>query len=386
MADPEVGAGATRIPGGRNATFALPLLGALCLCGLAPFGSEVSAQATPRWRLEPVRTIREPDGSAGMLGRVVGLALTPDGGLFVAEVRPARVSYYGANGRFERIIAADGEGPGEVRDPRITAKGDTVIIFDGGLNRITRLTKDGTALESWRVPGVPSGSMKRGPTVTEDGSIIMVTQYPTDSATNTALRLRPNGRFDTLAWSRDPRHDRISSVSGEGWTVKGVIPFSPLGVDLIDRKGRVVIGGTTRSAWFVLAGKDTVERIAFADRPIPIPAAVRESVFVAVKARLQRVPRAANALTRAMIPATIPPWLSLDIDDTGRWWIGRPDRQGSLASWDIVEGSRIVASIPAPSPISTQMSFARGTVALLHEDDDGLPWIGVYRVRIGGAP
>lgn len=365
----------------------MPMIAAiLCCTGFSPLGSEASAQATPLWRLEPVRTIREPDGSAGMLGRVVGLALTPDGGLFVAEVRPARVSYYGANGRFERVIAAEGEGPGEVRDPRITARGDTVIIYDGGLNRITKLARNGTVLETWRLPGVPSGSLNRGPTVTDDGSIMVIVHYPMDGVSSSVLKLWRDGRMDTLSWYREPSQDRISSISGEGWTVKRVIPFSPPGVDLIDRRGRVVIGGTTRSAWFVLSGKDTVERIAFADRLIPIPAAVRESAFVAVKAKLQRVPRAANALTREMIPATIPPWLTLDIDDTGRWWVGRPDRQGSLASWDIVEGSRIVATIPAPSPISTQMSFARGTVALLHEDDDGLPLIGVYRVRIGRAP
>jgi hypothetical protein len=86
------------------------------------------------------------------------------------------------------------------------------------------------------------------------------------------------------------------------------------------------------------------------------------------------------------IPAMLPPWVTFDIDRRGEWWIGRSGADGGLASWDIVSNGRQVGHVPIPARVvdvlgtGSMLTFGKDVVAMLHEDEDGVPWIGVYRI------
>jgi hypothetical protein len=86
------------------------------------------------------------------------------------------------------------------------------------------------------------------------------------------------------------------------------------------------------------------------------------------------------------IPTTFPSWVTFHIDRRGEWWIGRSGPDGGLASWDIASNGRLVGHVPVPTrvvdvaSIGSMLSFGKDVVAMLHEDEDGVPWIGVYHI------
>jgi hypothetical protein len=130
---------------------------------LVPAGSsDVVAGQQDRvveWSLSssPVVTIGGGDDPRETLSRVVSLARLRTGDVLVWEPRPAAVRLFGAKGRFSRIFAREGAGPGEVRDAIwIGVTGDTVFLFDRTQRRLTRFRSTGQVLSV--VPFRPVGS------------------------------------------------------------------------------------------------------------------------------------------------------------------------------------------------------------------------------------
>jgi hypothetical protein len=127
----------------------------------------VGAQAPEQWMLAPRPTvvIGDPGRSDELLARVVGLALAPTGEVILWEPNSAGVRIFSRDGATSRVLARSGAGPGEVRDARwIGLAGDTIIIVDGTLRRITRMTADGRVLSTvnYRPAGAVPGSRAVG--------------------------------------------------------------------------------------------------------------------------------------------------------------------------------------------------------------------------------
>lgn len=346
-----------------------------------------SAQSVAVWRLELDHSIRPAEGSPGMLGNVVSFSLTDDGSLYVAENGPARVTLYDKNGAFVRVVMRAGSGPGETIYPQIVTSGNRLIAYDPRLNRLTQFSATG-AIISERPLGIEGENWPPSIWATIDGSVIVLNGQA-DSLT-TAYRLRANGKLDTVSWSPRPTGNLAFQWKGPGWVIVGRPPFSPHGVETFDPAGRLVLGGSKRSQWFVLNGRDTVATVTLPDRAIPIAKAVRDSVWAVYRAKMPKYAGIDDVVKEDRIPTTLPPWLTFDIDRTGRWWIGRPGPDGALAAWDIVVDGRVVARAPVPTRLAEVRSltkhladYGKGLIALLHTDESGLPWIGVYRVVQG---
>ncbi len=346
----------------------------------------VQAQSTPRWRLELDHAVKPPENSAASLGKVTGLAVLSDGSLYVAEETPARVSLFGKTGSLVRVMMRQGGGPGEVRSPAITAQGDTLVVYDASLGRVTRMAPNGHVVDEHEVIGSPMGQVWAA----NDGQIIVSLAQSLASSEGRALRLR-NGRIDTVRWSHPRSEDLWIFWNVPGVDLVGWIPFSPPGIATVDPSGRVVIGGSRRSRWVVVSGSDTLQTVTLPDTPVPIAKRIRDSVWAAYHAQLsrKRIPRLDEFVREERIPTTLPPWVTFDIDKSGAWWIGRPGPDGVLAAWDVVIDGRLVghATLPAKGVdvnlAGPLRSFGKEFIALLHEDADGLPWIGVYRVVEG---
>jgi len=177
--------------------------------------------------------------------------------------------------------------------------------------------------------------------------------------------------------------------AGPTFVLKGRFPFSPPGAIAFDLAGRLILGGTKRSSWVIIDGRDTVGHFSSPDVPIPIAPHVRDSVWDAVYARLKARaggwPHFDDVVRKDAFPTTLPAWMTINVDPAGRWWIGRSNSRGQLGSWDIVERGRITKRVTVPASVTTGLdgeivAFGQGTIALLHADQDGIPWIGVYRV------
>jgi hypothetical protein len=168
----------------------------------------------------------------------------------------------------------------------------------------------------------------------------------------------------------------------------GEAPFSPRAAIAFDPEGRLVLGGTRKSRWFLQSGKDTIRTVVLSDVARPIAATVRDSVWGEYVKRLNHSFQSFDVVVRKdRIPATLPSWVSLDVAADGTWWIGRPGPNGELASWDLVKGQGIIASVAVPKSILNAhanigylYSLRGDVVALLHEGSSGVPWIGVYRL------
>jgi hypothetical protein len=344
------------------------------------------AQSPPPWRLDLVHAIRPSDQSTGSLGNVIGIAVLPDGSVYVAESDPAHITLYGSDGNFMRTMMGNGEGPGETRFPEISVRGDTLIAYDPHLGRLTRMAPDGRLLDERRIDIGAEGRIW----TTNDGRILLDLVNARGPWDGNALRLAPNGHVDTVRWQHPPAEDLVIQWNGPGWDLRGRSPFSPRGIATFDPAGRLVIGGSKRSRWVVVSGVDTVQTVTVPDREIPIAKQVRDSVWTAWYAQLipkkDKLPHLDEVVREDRIPTALPPWVTFDVDRNGMWWIGRPGADGVLASWDVISNGSLVGHAVVPTRIvdgrllSPIMNFGKSYVALLHEDRNGAPWIGVYRV------
>ena len=307
-----------------------------------------------------------------------------DGSLYVAEETPARVSLFGKTGSLVRVMMRQGGGPGEGRSPAITAQGDTLVVYDASLGRVTRMAPSGRVLEERTVMGSPIGKVWAA----NDGQVMVSLSQSLASEKGRALRVRKDGRIDTVRWTHPKSEDLWIAWNVPKMDIVGLIPFSPWGVATFDPGGRVVIGGSRQSRWVVVSGRDTVQTVSLPDTRIPIAKGVRDSVWAVYYARLsrRRIPRLDEFVREDRIPTMLPPWVTFDIDQNGWWWVGRPGPDGALAAWDVVRNGRVAGRVVLPArgvdvyPAGPLRSFGKDFVALLHEDRDGLPWIGVYRL------
>lgn len=357
----------------------------LAWCLLLP--SAVWAQSIPRWNLSLSHAVRPAEGSPDALGAVTGIAVLTDGSVYVAEDHPARVALYGPDGHLSRVIMREGNGPGETRSPKIANQGDTLVVFDPPQSRLTRMARNGRLIDERSVGASPQAHVW----AVDDGTVILDLARPPDGWDGSAVRVGSGGRVDTIRWIHPRAEDLSIQWNGPGWDLRGRSPFSPRGVATFDPGGRLVIGGSRRSQWVVVSGKDTLKTVSLPDRVQPIEKRVRDSVWNVWYAQLipKKLPQLDDVVREDRIPINLPPWVTFHIDRSGAWWVGRPGQTGLLGSWDIVVGDRAVghASIPEAVvdvfPVGPIVSFGSNYVALLHEDRESRPWIGVYRVNKG---
>lgn len=105
--------------------FAMAVSGAAC-------GGEVSdvTAAPPVVEARVDLTIGSADGAdAYIFGRVSGIALGPNGHIYVADAQANAVREFDADGQFVRSVARAGAGPGEVRGPCCLAVDGTGTLW-----------------------------------------------------------------------------------------------------------------------------------------------------------------------------------------------------------------------------------------------------------------
>jgi hypothetical protein len=164
------------------------------------------------WTLstEPLFEIGVTDGDPNyMFERVVGVLITGDGGVVVADGGSREVRWYGSDGVHRFSARGEGSGPGEIRwlQRMVSARGDTIAIADVGQARVTMFAPDGSFSGSH--------SLRRGAALVgklDDGTWIY-TEAVEDAAPERRLGpavypvqivgLSSTGGVDTITRSRD---------------------------------------------------------------------------------------------------------------------------------------------------------------------------------------
>ena len=341
-------------------------------------------QAVPSWHLELVSRVRPSEGSPGMLGHVSDIAVRSDGGVYIAERSPGRVTLFNAHGEYVRVMMRDGAGPGETQDPEIVARGDTLICYTPALHRLAWISGSGKLIRETPV-NVDLDHQRIRTAV--DGSVFIPSIGNTlKGYDGSAVRVKANGTVEIIRWSHSLVEDLQQLWRGPNWVISRRGPFSPPGVQTFDPQGHLVIGGSRQSRWFVIDGRDTLKTVSFTDTRIPIRPTVRDSAFAAWFKKLPKFPDIDKVITKDRMPVSLPPWVSFDIGPDGRWWIGRSGPNGQLGSWDVAFGGRIIGHAVVPAPlleirfVGSLTSFGSEFVAMVHESPDGSEWVGVYRV------
>ena len=122
----------------------------------------------------------EAGAGYGQLGVPKGVAVAPDGSVWVADYRNETLLKYAPTGELLGCWGRHGGAPGEFRRPSRAAIGPdgTVYITDAANHRIQCFSQSGRFLRQWGTPGTGRGqfSYPRGIGVGPDGSVYVTDQ------------------------------------------------------------------------------------------------------------------------------------------------------------------------------------------------------------------
>lgn len=354
-------------------------------------------------------TVGGEDGASEYLfGRIVGVATSDAGVIYVADELGSSVRAYDRTGAFLGRVASEGDGPGELRyllgldiDPagRLHVRGAfrvsvfarsaegafadslarTVPVQGGTSDRLVR----GRAGElHFYVPSyVWEGFQRRG---------YFYLAYDSVGAIADTIFVPPFPDPESTGVANYPVNDQ-----GFGVNVAGIgrVPFEPRpSWDMTD-DGHVWF--TTGDRYEILEvgpDGDTLQTIRSDYRPWSVSNDERSDSSEAFTARLDSVPvplddvRGLSALARRReLPTTVPPILALQVGVAGNLWVRRWPRSGvNETVWDIFDPSGAHDyTVVVPAALLTHPTpwLAGEVIAGVVEDAaTGVQRVGVFRL------
>jgi hypothetical protein len=331
------------------------LLACTCLAGCIDRAEQAPGN---RWTVdpEPVVEIGRGEGEDALY-RVAAATRLPDGRIAVANAGTQQVKLFGPGGEHLASLGRRGTGPGEFQVPFwVGAQGDSIVVWDAALERLTVFDAVGRLARSTQFPTV-GGSFPAVIGAFADGSLLLA------SGTDQAAAARGEG----TAWRGDTRLVRVSaagqiidtlatvpsqerysyrSSDGMGQVVED-LPFGRRTVLAV--RGDAVVLGTGEA--YLLRQVDTAgnqrDLVHGEWTPRPISASdVRDywAKMVTIGGRAR--PGDAEAQrSRIPYPATLPPYDGLAVDVLGRLWI--KDAQPP-AGWDDPDVWKVFSPDGAP--------------------------------------
>lgn len=382
----------------------LPVAVALLACSGA--GDDEAAGVPFLTAVEEVRIGSVDDPDVGF-SRIGGVAVAPDGRVYVAESQDAQIRVYDRDGNRLGAFGTKGEGPGEFASPGwIGLFGDTVWVSDQSLNRITFFDADGHLLGVWS----PRQHMDLGtggaPVMYRVGRLLpdrrILTTYGVammrggalpDSVAIPILVIDSAGEpVDTV------RTQRMSLAGGSTITVAGEefpVPRAQQTIDLTldapDGSHIVVqrpVAMTSPAHFRILriAGVDTLFDREFAYAPVPYDAALADDVAAESARRYARFAgQDESALRNAMRAAIAIPTYHAPVSharpgEDDSIWLRLEETADSLLTWLVLGGDgtpRARTRLPARATIYWT---GGDEIWAAVPDDLDVPWLVRYRL------
>jgi hypothetical protein len=310
-------------------TNSMPL--AVVLLGLAIAGCSRDREAAgvPGWRLVEDLRIGGADSGVASFNDVRGLAVTPAGGILVLDFQSQEIRLFDSTGRFVKLVARKGQGPGELANANgmVTGPDGALTVNDPQNGRFSVYDQDGTFVRQHTVPGWGYGYRWVGGVDT--AGRLYEEFYVRNDTVPYVRRFSPDfSRTDTL---RRPICATELERSSYVWMMKdkgreiahGVmgVPYAPTRVGLLDARGHVWCARSDRDdiVEFDLASRDSVGVIHGRRSAVPISRAQHDSAVASVKAFARQMGDLDPDLTR--IGADLPVIRNLTTDDHGRLWV-----------------------------------------------------------------
>jgi DNA-binding beta-propeller fold protein YncE len=132
-------------------------------------------------------------GTPGWLVSPISVAVDGTGNnVYVLDSAANSVSRYSPDGKVQKIIGGDGDGPGQLSSPRQVGldRQGNVYVADWGHDRIEKYSPDGNVLGQFGTSGADAGQihLPTGVAVAADGSL-----YVSDSDNWRVMQLAPDG-------------------------------------------------------------------------------------------------------------------------------------------------------------------------------------------------
>ena len=365
----------------------------LALALVASVGPSSSAQQT--WRLvEDLRIGGEADGPKNFV-EVRGIAVTKAGNIFVLDTRAKELRVFDGSGRFLKLAARDGAGPGEIRNALGVTIGpnDVVWVKDRSNARYNLYRPVGTFLKQLPATTTPYGYFWNA-SVDASGRLIdpwlSIVDTAVKSGDNRKMyvrRVSESGRVDTLALascpSRLPLPPSITLAFSNGTSTMATrIPFLSVEQAVYTRSGTAWC--TPSNEYLLLSGELGTPLKPVVDRKV-------EPVDVTPQER-ERELRIIDSLTRtmgrmirgdvSMIPKTHPVIANLLVDDESRAWVRLTAAGPNSLAFDVFDKSgRQVARTTGTGTIGLFSHITGTHLYTVGKDDDDIPYIVRYRIQ-----
>ena len=185
----------------------------------------------PLWTVEMEEALELP----GDFHRVAGGTVLDDGSVVVADAGSREVRRFASDGRPERVVGGEGEGPGEFMGLSLLDRwpGDSILTFDINLRRITLFDADlsfGRTFELEVTDAAPFGNLHG---VMEDGTMVAsgFSQLPDGGPRTGAQRYpsplhlyEPEGEVREVEFAEVWTESYFDVIGGGGFSVMPV-PF-----------------------------------------------------------------------------------------------------------------------------------------------------------------
>ena len=383
-------------------------------------GIHIIENVAPAWT---TRTARHLDpapaltiGSAAAaaeeeFGRLQAAVRLSEGSVVVADEKNSELRVFNAAGKFVRKIGQRGEGPGDFRGiwGVFRLPGDTILVWDITLHRLTWFMADGKVQKTLAVDHPPSVTSPRGGRATsnvfvagplEGGGALgshgtIRFNPPTGYTADTlfAVRVSPSGKLAPLA--RLPREVFYSyAPGGKGYSTSGIQPLTAEASLAAGARSLFYTDGVHYEIReYALDGKVMrIIRVRRAARP------VTEKDIAAFRARDleetrqstihgKATPNTRQELVdfeQAMLnwisfPKTLPAFTALKLEPNGGVWVRDYGDTAQIQRWDSFDRSgRLLGEVDFPAGIEV-LEIGGDYVLGRFRDQDDVESVRVYR-------
>ena len=346
----------------------------------------------------------EDDDAEKSFAEIRGVVATRNGNIFVLDYRAQEIRVFDSKGKFLRLAARRGAGPGEITDANglIVGPDDVVWTNDPRNGRWSAYGADGQFLRQlivsirsygymWAAAADNSGRILDPISVQDPSKVDPATNRPTSVARIRRVRM-DTGAADTVdhpvcVTPPPPTATTIHfrRTDGSGNRYMGV-PFLPRSQTVLTRQGTL---WCTPSAEYRLSihtvgtrGANPFREVVRFDIAAP-PVSADER-----KAAVERIDSTARTYgpivtgSASLIPKNKPVIASIIADDQGRVWVRRTDSPAERPEFEVFDAAgRPVARVRAPAKIGTQVFVTGNFLYTVVLDEFDVASVVRYRIN-----
>lgn len=343
---------------------------------------EPSWASGAEWELREAFRVGSLEGDGpDVFGEIRDIELGPAGELYVLDGQASEIRVFGPGGEHIRTFGRSGQGPGELTRPAGMALGPDGLLwvmnwgnarytaFDPNVGEMVSERRRLAAFTSIPWPGLfdREGRLLDMGLSLEGGQPVLLRLDTAFVAT------------DTLPMPQSDDRHRIAFRRGEVMYRSMMVPFAPRPAWSPRPGGGIVVGeGAAYRLHRIGFDSDTTMTIEVLREPVPVSRAERDSASAAFRERVQEM-GGLKPDREPRIPETKPAHGALFVDDEDRVWVRRTPDAGEDPAWDVIDADgRFLGSVSVPVRLAFVTPVLRDNRLALVTEPDGVPIVVVY--------